>query len=244
MKLKANSYEEDKYHLIFNNVLTSSSALLQSNTHKGCCVLNTTDFNYKLRSVIGQEDESKVTEWIWFNTQVHDTFLCLLMISRKLVDHTNIERAIECLLDIVYVPSSSMKDSIGSATSFFHTSIVVHPGSDNHLSIHKFIQKGLLSSLSKKQQHEKLSLNNAALEFDYKLSINMLMKQLYIDVRYSCVFNQITLEEDCQAIYAPFTNTKSEYLSKKIDGELININKLEMNKMNSAKTIVSNWVKL
>ena len=53
---------EDKYHLIFNNVLTSSSNLLQSNTHKGCCVLNTTDYNYKLRSVIEQDNDSKFTK--------------------------------------------------------------------------------------------------------------------------------------------------------------------------------------
>ena len=69
-------------------------------------------------------------------------------------------------------------------------------------------------------------MNNAALGFDYKLSINMLMKQLYITVRYSCVLNQITLEEDCHVIYAPSANTKSEYLIKTIEGELINIRKL------------------
>ena len=60
IKLKANSCAEDKYHLIFNNVLISSFILLQSNTHKGCCVLNTTNYNFKLRSVIGRENDSKV----------------------------------------------------------------------------------------------------------------------------------------------------------------------------------------
>ena len=34
MKLKANNHEEDKYHLIFNKVLTTNSNRLQSNTHK------------------------------------------------------------------------------------------------------------------------------------------------------------------------------------------------------------------
>ena len=62
MKLKTENCEEDKYHLIFNNVLTSNSDLLQSNTHKECCVLNTTEYNYKLKSVIGRADESKVTK--------------------------------------------------------------------------------------------------------------------------------------------------------------------------------------
>ena len=87
-------------------------------------------------------------------------------------------------------------------------------------------------------------MNNAALGFDYKLSINMLMKQLYIAVQYFYVLNQITLEDDCHVVYAPSTNTKSEYLTKTIDEELIDINKLEMNKMNSTKSIVSKQVRL
>ena len=59
------------------------------------------------------------------------------MISRKLVDHTNIGRAIGCLLDLVYAPSAEMKDSVRSTTSLFHTSMAVHPGSNDHLPIHK-----------------------------------------------------------------------------------------------------------
>ena len=102
MKLKAKGYVEGSYHRIFNNVLVSSSELLQSNSHKGCFVLNTTDYNYKLRSVIGREDDSKVTKWVWFDKQVHDIFLCSWMILRKLVDHTNIGRAIGRILDKVY----------------------------------------------------------------------------------------------------------------------------------------------
>ena len=62
-KLEAKGCAKGCYHRIFNNVLESSSDLLQSNTHKGCCVLNATDYNYKLRSVIGQEDDSNVIKW-------------------------------------------------------------------------------------------------------------------------------------------------------------------------------------
>ena len=87
-------------------------------------------------------------------------------------------------------------------------------------------------------------MNNVALGFDYKLSINMLMKQLYIAVRYFYVLNRITLEEDYHVVFAPSANTKSEYLTKIIDGELININKLEINKMNSTKNIVSKRMRL
>ena len=118
-------------------------------------------------------------------------------------------------------------------------SMVVNPGSDDHLCIHKFIHKGLLSSLSKEQQHRKVSLNNVVLENDYKLSINMLMKKLYIAVQYFYIINQITLEEDYQDIYTPTTTTKSDYLTKTIDRELIDINKLELSKTNSTKSIVS-----
>ena len=90
----------------------------------------------------------------------------------------------------------------------------------------------------------KISLNNVALGFDYKLSINLLMKQLYIDVRYFYVLNRITLEEDCHVVYAPSVNTKSEYLTKTIDGELIDISKLKMNKMNSTESIISKQERL
>ena len=73
MKLKTKECTEGCYHHIFNNVLESSFKLLRSNTHKGCCLLNTTDYNYKLRSVIGREDDSKVMKWTWFDQQVSDT---------------------------------------------------------------------------------------------------------------------------------------------------------------------------
>ena len=59
VKLKAKRCAEGDCHHIFNNVLESSFKLLQSNTHKGCCVLNTTDYNY---SMIRLEDDSKVTK--------------------------------------------------------------------------------------------------------------------------------------------------------------------------------------
>ena len=75
-----------------------------------------------------------------------------------------------------------MRDSIESTTSFFHTSMVLHPGSNDHLRICKFLHEGLLSSSSKKQQNGKVSLNNVILGIDYNLTINMLMKYLYIAI--------------------------------------------------------------
>ena len=87
-------------------------------------------------------------------------------------------------------------------------------------------------------------MNNAALGFDYKLLIKMLIKQLYIVVQYFYVLNQITLEDDYHIVYAPSANTKSEYLTKITDGEIIDINKLEMNELNGTKIIVSKQVGL
>ena len=118
-KLKAKVCTKGCYHHIFNHILGSSCNLLQSNTQRGCCVLDTTGYNYKVRSVIRRENDSKVTKWTWFNKQVCHTFLCSWMISQKLVDHTNMGRAIGCILNKVYAPSVSMRDSIGSTTSFF-----------------------------------------------------------------------------------------------------------------------------
>ena len=90
--------------------------------------------------------------------------------------------------------------------------MVVNRGSDDHLRIRKFIHDGLLSLLSKKQ-HGKVSLNNVSLGIDYKLTINMLMKQLYILVRYFYITNRLTMEEDYQAIYPSTTITRSDYVA-------------------------------
>ena len=98
VKLKAKKYAEGCHHHMFNNVSEPSSKLLQSNTHKGCCVLNDTGYNDKIRSVIGWENDSKVMKWTWLNKQVRDTFLCSWMISRELNDHNNLGRAIGRIL--------------------------------------------------------------------------------------------------------------------------------------------------
>ena len=49
--------------------------------------------------------------------------------------------------------------------------------------------------------------------------------------------NRLTMEEDYQAIYPPTITTRSDYVTKTIDGELIDINKLEMNEINSTESI-------
>ena len=63
------------------------------------------------------------------------------MISWKLVDHADIDRAISRIFDMVNAPTVSMRDSVGSETIFFHTSIVLYPGSDHHLHIRTLYTK-------------------------------------------------------------------------------------------------------
>ena len=151
IKLKMKECTKGCYHRLFNHVLDSSSDFVQSNTHKGYCVLDTTNHNYKLRSVIGRKEDSKATKCGWFNKQLRNTCLCSWMIPRVLVDYTVIERVIGCILNKVYVPFISMRDNIGSITSIFNISMVLHLESEDHIHIHEFIHEGLLSSSSKKQ---------------------------------------------------------------------------------------------
>ena len=116
--------------------------------------------------------------WTLFGKQVRTTFLWSWMISGALVDYTNIGKIIGCILDNMYAPCVSMSNSIGSITSFFHTSMVVHPRFNDYLQIHNSIHGNILSSSSKKQQNGNILLNNGILGVHYKIMINMLMKHL------------------------------------------------------------------
>ena len=105
-------------------------------------------------------------------------FLWSWMLLRALVDYTNMERIIGHILDNVKAPHVSINDSIGTITSYFHTSMVVHPGSNDHLRIPNLIHRNMLSPSSKKQWNRKVSLKNSILGVDYKMTINMLIKHL------------------------------------------------------------------
>ena len=94
--------------------------------------MNALDYNYKLRSIIGQEDDITTIKWKWFDTQVCGTFLWSWIISWSLVDYTNMRKTIGHILANVYAPPNSMKASIGSITSYIHASMVIHPGSNDH----------------------------------------------------------------------------------------------------------------
>ena len=47
--LKAQNPKQDKYHLMFNNMLPSDSDLLCTNNPNGCCLMNINEYNYKTK---------------------------------------------------------------------------------------------------------------------------------------------------------------------------------------------------
>ena len=94
------------------------------------CVMNATVSNYKLRSAIGREDNFTANKRTWFDTQVCAIFLWSWMISRALVNYTK-----KGLLDNVQAPYMSENNSNKTITSYVHTSMVVHPGFNDHFQI-------------------------------------------------------------------------------------------------------------
>ena len=62
-KVKAKGCAEGHYHRKFNHKLESSSHIVTSCFHVGSYVMNAMDYNYKLRSVIGREDDVKANKW-------------------------------------------------------------------------------------------------------------------------------------------------------------------------------------
>ena len=80
-KIKAKGCAEGNYHQKFNHEVESGSHLVTSCFYAGSYVINVLNQNYKIRSVIGREDDFTANKWKWFNTQVHDTFLWSWIIS-------------------------------------------------------------------------------------------------------------------------------------------------------------------
>ena len=99
-----------------------------------------------------------------------------------MVDYTDMGSIIGRILDDVQAPHVSMNNSIGTITSYFHTLMVVHLGSNDHLRIHNLIHGNMLSSLSKKRRNGKGLLENGILGVDDKMKVTMLTKHLYIAV--------------------------------------------------------------
>ena len=137
-----------------------------------------------------------------------------------------------------------MKDSIGSITSYFHTSLVLHSRSNDHLRIGNLIHSNMLSSSSKTQQNGKVSLKNGIIGVAYKMTMNMLMKHLYIAIQYFYITNELIYGKISRIIYKPNKTMKSDYFIQTIQGKLIDINKLGLTNIKSIKSIGSKWVRL
>ena len=74
-KMKAKGCAEGHYHQMFNHKAESSSHLVPSCSHMGSCMIDTMNYNYKLRNVIGQEEDFTANKWTWFDKKVYATFL-------------------------------------------------------------------------------------------------------------------------------------------------------------------------
>ena len=111
-------------------------------------------------------------------------------------------------------------------TSYFHTLMVVHLGSNDHLRIHNLIHGNMLSSLSKKRRNGKGLLENGILGVDDKMKVTMLTKHLYIAVWYFYITNRFILGDISRVIYKPTKTTKSNYFTQALQWKLFNINKI------------------
>ena len=182
--MKAKGCAEGRSYQEYNHKVESNSHIVSSYALVGSCLTNAMDynFNYKLRSVVGREDDFTANKWTWFDIQVRATLLWIWMRSQALVDYTNMGRIIDGILDNVQALYVSANNSNKTITSYFHTSMVIHIGSNDHLRIRNSIHGNMLSLSSKKQRNEKVSLKNSIIGVDYKMTTNMLIKHLYIAV--------------------------------------------------------------
>ena len=142
------------------------------------------NFLYKLRSVRGREDYFTANKWTWFDIQKCTTLLWTWVVTWALIDYTATRRIIGCLIDTVQTPYISVTNSNRNIISYIHISLVVHPGSNNHVWICNLVHRNMLSSSSKKERSRKVSLKTGIIEIDNKMTINTLMKYFYIAVQY------------------------------------------------------------
>ena len=140
------------------------------------------NYNHKLRSVIGRKNNFTTNKRRWLDAQVCATFLWSWMISLTLADYTYMRGIIGHILNDVLVPHVSLNNSIGSVTFYFHVSTIVYSGSNDHLRLRDLIHGHMLCSSLKKQQKGKVSSKNSIIGVDYKMTINMLIKYLYVAI--------------------------------------------------------------
>ena len=111
------------------------------------------------------------------------------MISLVLADYTNMRGIIDCILDDVLAPHVSLNNSNGSVTSYFHVSIIVHSGSNDHLQLRNLIHGNMLSLSSKKERNRKVSLKTGIIGIDNEMVIDRLMQHFYVALQYFYITN-------------------------------------------------------
>ena len=109
------------------------------------------------------------------------------------------------IFDNVYKPSMSIKDNIWSITSYFHTSIIVNPGSNYYLWIRDLIHRNILFFYWRNNGMKKNHWTMASSALIRRWQ-KMLMKHLYITIQYL----------SSKIIYKPFKTMNSDYFTQTI----------------------------
>ena len=76
-KIKGKIFVKGRPHQEYITKEESSLPIISSYDLTGLCLMNTMDynFNYKLRSLFGQEDYFITNTWTWFDMKVRNTLL-------------------------------------------------------------------------------------------------------------------------------------------------------------------------
>ena len=118
-KMRVKGCAEGHHHRECNHKVELSLHIIPSYALMGSCLMNVMDynFNYKLRSVVGREDDFTANKWTWFDIQVCASLMWIWMISQALIDYTNMGRIIGGLLDNVQALYVSASNNNGTITS-------------------------------------------------------------------------------------------------------------------------------
>ena len=79
----------------------------------------------------------------------------------------------------------------------------------------------MLSLSSKKERNGKVSLKTGIIGIDYKMTISMLMRHLYIAVKYFYITNPLISGDISRVIYKPTKITKRNYFTRALKEKTI-----------------------
>ena len=103
------------------------------------------------------------------------TLLWIWMVSRTIVDYTEIGRIIGGLFYTVQGLLVLGTNNNEIITSHFHISLALYPESNYHVRMCDSVHRNMLSLSSKKKSSGKVSLKTSIIGFNNEMTINTLM---------------------------------------------------------------------